>query len=80
MPARTEVLGNGATGGEELLSVAWGFKLLHASLALMRRLMGVLGAIVEISMLPMFYILEDFSLGGSVAHEFIGDDYTRDVG
>ena len=55
MPARTEMLGNGAIGGEKGLGMPWGFQALHAPLALAGRLMGILGVIVEIRVLPMFY-------------------------
>ena len=80
MPARTEVLGNRTIGREKSLSLAGRLKSLHALFSLARGLMGVLGAIGEVSMLPMFYTLEEFSLGGPVALEFVGDDYTRDIG
>ena len=46
MPTRSEVLGNRAIRGENALGVPWGFKALHALLALARRLMGVLGTVV----------------------------------
>ena len=80
MQARTEVLGDRTIGREELLSVAWGLKSRHALFSLARGLMGVLDAVVEISMLPMIYTLKQFTLSRSVARELIGDDHTRDGG
>ncbi len=79
MPVRTEVSGNGAIGGEELLGLPRGLEPLHASLALTRGLVGNLRTIVQIPMLSMFYTREDLSLGGPVALEFICDDDTRGI-
>ena len=80
MPVRTEVLSDGARGGEELLSVAGGLKSLHALFALPSGLRRVLGVIVKIPMLTMFHSREDLALGSSIALEFIGDDHAWDVG
>ena len=77
MPARPEVLGDRSVGGEELLSVARGLNPLHVSLALARRLVGVLGAVVQIPVLAMFHPREALALGGSIAFQFIGDEYPR---
>ena len=35
---------------------------------------------VEIAMLAMFHPWKNLSLGGAIALEFIGDDYSRHVG
>ena len=67
MLARTEVLGNRAISGEELLSVAWGFKSLHPPFPLAGGLMRVLRPIIQISMLPMFHTREELALGSSIA-------------
>ena len=55
MPSRTEVLGDGAIGGEEALGMARGLEALHAPLPLAGRLMGVLRTVVEIAVLAMFH-------------------------
>ena len=54
MPTRTEMLGDGTVRREKTWSVAGRFKPLHASLPLTGRVVGVLGAILEIPMLAMF--------------------------
>lgn len=71
MPARTEVLGDGAIGGEETLGMAWRFKPLQVSLSLTCWLMRILRPVVEIPMLPMFYAWENFALSRSVAPQLI---------
>jgi hypothetical protein len=79
MPARAEVLGDGTVGGEELLGVPWRFEPLHAPLALTRGLVGVLGAVIEIPMLAVFYSQEHLPLGGPIAFQFVGTEYPRDI-
>ena len=54
MPLRTEVVDDEAIDGEEPLRVSRRLESLHAPLPLAGGLMGVLGAIVEIAVLPMF--------------------------
>ena len=80
MSAWTKMSGDKAIGREEALGVAGRLKALQVSLALPGGLVGVLGAIIEIPMLPMFHPWENFTLGGSVALELIGDDDARYVG
>jgi len=80
MPARTEVLQDGAIGREEALGLGWGLETLHAPLSLTGRLVGVLRSIIEIAVLAMFHSWENLALGGSVAFQLIGDDHTRGVG
>src|SRR5262245_12643866 len=53
MPTRSEMLGDGAIGGEKTLGLTGRLKALHTSLALAGGLMRVLGAITEIAMLAM---------------------------
>ena len=55
MPPWTEMLGDGAIGGEEPLSVARGLEPLHAALPLAGRLVGVLRPVIEVAVLAMFY-------------------------
>jgi len=61
MPTRTEMLGDGTVSREKPLSVARRFEPLPASLTLACRLMGMLGAILEIPMLAMFDAWEDLA-------------------
>ena len=80
MPARAEVLRNRTIGGEETLSVAGGLTPLHLPLPLAGGLVRVLRAMIQVPMLPRFHTREEFSLGGSVALEFVSDDHARHVG
>jgi hypothetical protein len=80
MPARAEVLRDGAIGGQKSLGVARGFELLHTPLPLTSGLMRVLRPTVEIPVLAMFDSWQDLALGGSIALEFVGDDHSRHVG
>jgi hypothetical protein len=57
MPSGAGVLGDGPVDGEEPLRVSWGLEPLHPPLSLARRLVGVLGAIVQIAMLPMLHTI-----------------------
>ena len=66
MPAWTEMLGDGAMGREEALGVARRLKPLHASLALARGVVGVLGAMIERPVLAMFHSGKKLALGGSI--------------
>jgi hypothetical protein len=77
--SRSEVPGNGTIGGEEALGVARGFKPLHPPHALTGRLVGILGAVVEIAVLAMLHTREHFPLGRTIAFELIRDDDPRDV-
>jgi hypothetical protein len=43
--------------------LAWGFESLHPPLPLTRRLMRILGAIIEIPVLAMFYPWKKLALG-----------------
>jgi hypothetical protein len=79
MPARAEVLRDRTIGCEETLSMAGGLKPLHMPLPLACGLVGVLRAIIQIPMLPMFHTRQELSLGGSVALEFVGNDHARYV-
>ena len=79
MPARSKVLGNRPIGGEKPLRVLGGLEPLQAPLPLAGGLVRVLRAMIQVPMLPMFHTRKEFSLGGSVALEFIGDDHARYV-
>jgi hypothetical protein len=79
MPSRAEVLRDGTIGGEEALGMPRGFDPLHAPFPLARRLVRVLGAIVQIAMLPMFDTRQYLALRGAEALELIGYDDTWHV-
>ena len=78
MPTRTELLGDGTVSREKTLSVAGRFEPLPASLTRACRVVGVLGASIEIPMLAMCVAWEDLVLGGSVALACIGVEHARD--
>src|SRR5258706_7572764 len=80
MPPRTEMLRDSAIGREKALGVSWRFEPLHAPLPLPGGLMRVLGAVVKIAMLTMFYTWQDLALSRSVTLQLIGDDHARAVG
>ena len=80
MPARAEMLRDSVIGREKALGVSWRFELLHASLPLPGGLMQVLGVVVQIPMLAMFYTWQNLALSRSVTLRLIGDDHARDGG
>ena len=61
------------------MRLTWGFESLHPPLPLTRRLMRILGAIIEIPVLAMFYPWKKLALGGSVALELVGHDHARGI-
>ena len=75
MASRSEVLGDGTIGGEEPLRMSWGLEALHAPLPLVGRLVRVLGAIIEVAMLPMFHAGQDLPFGSGIAFQLIGDHH-----
>ena len=79
MPSWSEVLGNGAVGREEALSMPRGFEPLHVVLALTRWPMGVLTPVVEVTALAVLHAREELALRGTVALQFICDDDPWDV-
>jgi hypothetical protein len=62
MPARSEVLGNRPIGGEKPLCLVWGLEPLHAAFPLPCWLVRVLGAVVEIPVLAVFYAVRMVSV------------------
>jgi len=66
MPSWPEVLGNGAIGREETLSMPGGFEPLHVVLALPRRTMGVLTSVIEIATLAMLHPGQYLTLGRAI--------------
>jgi hypothetical protein len=77
--SRAETLCNGTIRNQEPLGLSWRFKPLHVSFSLARRLVGVLGTIVQIAMLPMFDTGQELAHGGPVASQLICDDHSWDV-
>jgi hypothetical protein len=71
---------DGAIGGEKALCMAWGLESPHTPLALAGGLVGILSAIVEIAVLPMRDVGQDFPLGHPLAGQFVGDDHPGHVG
>jgi hypothetical protein len=57
-----------------------GFTALHAQLALARRLMRVLHAVIQITMLAMLDARQDRSLRRPIVFELIRDDQARHIG
>ena len=74
------MLGDGAIGREEALSVARGLEALHVAFALSGGLVRILRTVVQIPVLAMFHTWKDLSLRGCVALEFVGHDHAGYVG
>jgi hypothetical protein len=70
---------NGTIGGEEALGVPGQLETLHPSFPLARRLVRVLGAIIEVSVPAMFHAGQYLPLGGAVALQLVGDMHPWDV-
>ncbi len=58
---------------------AWGLESDHTPLALAGGLVGILGTIVEIAVLPMLDTGQELPLGRPIARQFVGDNDPRDV-
>jgi hypothetical protein len=80
MPTRSEVLGDRPRGGEKPLRMTRRFEPLYAPLPLARRLMRVLGAVVEIAVLPMLDTGQDFPLRRAIALELVRDGHPWHIG
>jgi hypothetical protein len=70
-------LGHQPGGGEKALGMPWGVNLRHPPLALAGRLGGMLGAVVQIPVLPMLDTGPHLALGGAVALQLVRDDAPR---
>jgi hypothetical protein len=75
-----EVLGDGAIRRGEALGVPWRREALHPPFSLARRLVGVLGAVVQVAMLPMLDTGQEVPLRRAVAFQLIGDEHPWYVG
>jgi len=69
-----EMLGNRSIRGEKPLGVPWRLEPLHAPLSLAGGLVGVLRAVIQIPMLPMFHAWQELPLGGSITVQLVRDD------
>lgn len=74
MASWAEVLGDGAIRREEALGVPWRLEALHPPFSLARQLVGVLGAVVQVAMLPMLDTGEEVPLRRAVAFQLVGDE------
>ncbi len=80
MAAWTEVVADRPEGRQKALGLASGLKALHRPLAFAGGLMGVFGAIVEVTALPMFHTRQQLTLGRTITGQIVGDDHSRHVG
>jgi hypothetical protein len=77
---RSEVRGDGAIREEKTLGVSRGLESPHAALSLAGRLVRILGAVVQIPVLPMFHTGQDLAPGRTIAFQLIRDDYPQHIG
>jgi len=75
----SEVGSDGAIGGEEPLRVARRLEPAHAPFPLARRLVRILGAVIQPFVAAMLDAREYLSPGRIIARQFVGDDDARDV-
>jgi hypothetical protein len=59
--------------------VPWGFEALHAPFPLAGGLVGVLGPVVQIAVLPVFDARQKLPFCGPIAFQLIGDDDPWDI-
>ena len=77
---RAKVLRDGTIGREKTLGMVWGLEPAHTPLALAGRLMRILGAVVQIAVLPMVHTGQNLAQGCTVAFQFVRDDHPRYIG
>jgi hypothetical protein len=80
MPSRSEMLGNGSIRRQKALRMTGRFESLYATLALTRRPMRVLTAVIEIAALAMFHPGQNLALGRTVALQLICNDDAGYIG
>ena len=78
MAARVEMLADRGVGGEKPLCLPRRLEPLHLSFSSSRRLVRILGPIVEIAALPVLDALEGLLPCRAVARQLVGDDRPRD--
>ncbi len=79
MPSWAKVLGNRTIGGKEALGMSGGLESLHPLLPLAGRWMGILGAVVQVAVLPMLDAGQDLPRGRPVTFQLIRNDHAGDV-
>ena len=79
MPPGAKVWEDGSIRREQPLGMPRGFKPLHPALALTRRPVRVLTAVIEIATLAMLDTGQNLAFGRRVALQFIRDDHARHV-
>ena len=77
--SRPEMLSDRAIGGEKALGMGGGLELLRPPFPLACGLAGILRAIIQIAMLPMFHTGQDLAPRRLIALQFVGHNYPRDV-
>ena len=77
MAGRSEVRGNAAESGQESLRCNGSAEPFHRPFALPGGLVGVLGSIVQIFVLPMLDRRHGGAVSDLVTKEFVGDQRTR---
>jgi hypothetical protein len=68
-----------AVGRKHALRLLWRSEPLHLLLSSSCRLMRHLGAVIEVSALPMLDTWEGFPLDGGIALQLIGDGYAQSI-
>lgn len=76
MPAWSEVSGGRPIHRKKLSRLSWGLTLLHAPLPLARWLTGVLRAVIDIPVLPVFDTGQALPLCRAVALELVRDEHS----
>lgn len=80
MPAWSKVWGNSTIRGEDALGMPGRREPLHTLLPLARRLVGIFGAVIEVTVLAVFHSRQDFLLGCAIAFQLVGDTPPRHIG
>jgi hypothetical protein len=72
-----KVLGDRTIRSQESLSMPWGLETLHAPLPLPGRLVRVLGAVIEVPVLPVLHPWHELALGRPITLQLIRDHHAR---
>jgi hypothetical protein len=65
--------------GEEALGLTGRLEPPHGTFPLTGGLMGIFGAIIQVSVLPMLHTGEDLPFGCAIARQLIGDDHSGNI-
>ena len=79
MPARAEVVANGAEGLQEALRLLRRFEALHAPLPLTCRQVGILRPVIQPIVTSMLGVRQHAPQGRWVTRQLVGDDHPRRV-